>query len=373
MRILLVTDDLHPGGIARHVTTLANGLFERGHSVAVAATDGPFRRHLRHGVGIRALSLFNPDTFSKRYTGLLPSLGVLDAELRAERYDIVHSHHRLSDLIARLASRRAGTCHVSTCHSLFTSLKMLSWFGDETITGSDAVRSALVEQFRKDPGHVHKIHLGIRPLERLSPVNATACRKRIGAGTRQVIASVGRLEKLKDRTTLLKAIHILQQNRKSGDALFVIVGDGPERPVLVRTIRQLHIEPSVVLLDSSTNVADIFNVADFGVLSSLREGGTVYVNLEAASLEKPHIATNVGGIPEFIEDRVTGMLVPPRSPERLADAIASLIRNPAEVRRLGRNAYERYIERHGYDRFIDETIAVYEKALQEKSRTTGAT
>jgi glycosyltransferase involved in cell wall biosynthesis len=326
------------------------------------------RNRLRAEIFFRGLSLFKPETFTKNYFGLLQSLRASNTEIRRHSIDIIHSHHRLSDLVARIAARRLNTCHVSTCHSLFTTLKMFSWFGDETITGSDAVRSVLIRDFGKDPSRVHRIHLGIKPLEHLSDNAVAIFRKRIGAAGRRIIASVGRLEKLKDRMTLLQAISILRHNQLPDDFLFVIVGDGPERSMLLSTIRELAIESSVLMLDSSTNVADIFNVAEFCVISSLREGGTLYVNLEAASLEKPHVATNVGGIPEFVEDRVTGLLVPPRSPEKLAEALALLIRNPEEVLRLGHNAFLRYTAHHGYERFIDETIGVYEKALSEKSR-----
>ncbi len=117
------------------------------------------------------------------------------------------------------------------------------------------------------------------------------------------------------------------------------------------------------MLDSSTNVVDIFNAAEFCVISSVREGGTLYVNLEAASLEKPHIATSVGGIPEFVIDHKTGLLVPPESPEKLAKAIAFLLNNPNEVKRLGHHALLQYKEHHGYDRFIDETERVYRDVL----------
>ena len=69
-----------------------------------------------------------------------------------------------------------------------------------------------------------------------------------------------------------------------------------------------------------SNAEALFNIADFMVLSSRREG-LPYVLLEAASIGKPHIATDVGGVAEFITDGESGVIVPPGDPEKLADAI----------------------------------------------------
>jgi glycosyltransferase involved in cell wall biosynthesis len=364
VRILLLTDEMIPGGIARHVTDLANGLSERGHHIVVAATDGPMRKRLRTEVQYLSLSVLKTGTTTKHYSGILSSFRELRRCVRTDRMEIIHSHKRLSDFIGRIVARRMHVRHVSTCHGVFDTLKPVSWFGEETITSSDAVHDILTRDFGKDPSRVRTIHLGIKPLARQTPAEVKKCKELIGASGKRIIASIGRLEKSKDRLTLLRAISILRGNRLLDDVRFVIVGDGPERAVLELAIHDLDVESLVLLLDSSTNVDDIFNAAEFCILSSVREGGTLYVNLEAASLGKPHIATNVGGIPEFVVDHVTGLLVPPKSPEKLAEAIVFLINNPREVERLGHNAFLRFTEYHGYDRFIDETLSVYDKVLK---------
>ncbi len=91
-----------------------------------------------------------------------------------------------------------------------------------------------------------------------------------------------------------------------------------------------------------------------------------YVILEASSVGKPHIATRVGGVPEFVIIKETGILVQPQNPAELADAIIYLLDHPNEVNQLGANAKERYERLHTYERFISETIKVYDNIVNNK-------
>jgi glycosyltransferase involved in cell wall biosynthesis len=91
--------------------------------------------------------------------------------------------------------------------------------------------------------------------------------------------------------------------------------------------------------------------------------------LEAASLSKPHVATNVGGVGEFVLNGETGLLVPPGEPRELAAAIGHLLDNHDDVRRLGLNAKRRFEEYHSYDQFIENTVSFYRLALQDAMKS----
>ena len=118
MRILLLTDEMLPGGIARHVTDLANGLSERGHSIVVAATDGPMQERLRSDVQFLSLSILKTGNAGKNYLRILSSIRKIERCVRANGIEMVHSHNRLSDVIGRIAAKWAHVRHVSTCHSM---------------------------------------------------------------------------------------------------------------------------------------------------------------------------------------------------------------------------------------------------------------
>jgi glycosyltransferase involved in cell wall biosynthesis len=143
----------------------------------------------------------------------------------------------------------------------------------------------------------------------------------------------------------------------------MLVGDGNLKSAVIRLAEQLQVHHRIKFLEGGYDIESIFNIADFCVLSSIRDGGTLYVNLEAASLSKPHIATNVGGIPEFIIHEKTGLLVEPQEPEHLAEEMKRFLADPAFVNRLGFNANKLFCERHSYDQFINETVDVYKQML----------
>jgi len=357
--ILLLTDGMDPGGVERHVADLANGLLERGYAPVIGATAGPFCSRLRKEVKFLDLGLVEAGSGLKRPSGFIRSFGTLVSEIRREGIVLVHSHKRYSDILARGVSRLTGIPHVSTCHNQFSTRKLFSLFGDTTIACSDAIARMLVNDFRKDPATVRRIYYGIAPFAELSERKKKEIRELLSIPPRScVVASVGQFIPSKDRRTLVEAINILKGRRAIDQTLFFLLGDGTEKREMMDLAVRLELGRNVRFLGALADVEALFNVADFMVLSSVREG-LPYVLLEAASIGKAHIATDVGGVAEFILNGKTGVLVPPKDPPALADAIARLLADRDEVLRLGAAARIRYDELFTMDRFVDETVNIY--------------
>ncbi|HTR80095.1 MAG TPA: glycosyltransferase family 4 protein [Bacteroidota bacterium] len=358
-KILLLTDEMDPGGVARHVADLANGLEERGIRSIVAATDGPFRSRLHDQIPFVNLSLYTPGSGRKSLRGLLSAYSVLKKIIVSEKLSLVHSHKRYTDALGRVLARRTQIPHISTCHNFFTSLRYGSVFGDFTIACGKAVGDTLVERFGKSREKVRPINYGILPLRKYEENERGLVLKELGTPAKStIVASVGQLFASKDRATLLRAIGILKKQGRIEHVVFVILGDGGEEGMLKALVRSEEIEDHILFLKGTYNVEALFNVSDFMVLSSIREG-LPYTILEAASLAKPHIATEVGSVPEFILNGETGILVPPKNPAKLAAAIARLLERPDLAKELGKNAHEKFLNEYSYDRFIDQTIEVY--------------
>ena len=357
--ILLLTDEMNPGGVARHVVDLANGLVERGFQPIVAATDGPFRARLDEQIAFVNLPILARDGTHKSLIGFLASYRILNEVVRREKVTIIHSHKRYTDLLGRIVARRMSLSHISTCHNIFSSLKHVSFFGDTTIACSKVVQEMLIRDFGKKMQDVIQIYYGILPFREFNKKEKNQVFKAlsISAGTK-IIASVGQLIESKDRVTLVRAIGILRKRGEIDNVLFAILGDGEQKTMLEELVRNEAVHDHVMFLQGTSNVEALFNVADFMVLSSIREG-LPYVILEAASIGKPHIATNVGGVSEFVIHGETGVLVPPNDPEKLADAIKDLLDNPEKVDLLGTSAREKFLQQFTYDKFIDRTGEVY--------------
>src|SRR4030095_10878041 len=121
--------------------------------------------------------------------------------------------------------------------------------------------------------------------------------------------------------------------REEPDARFVILGEGPLRSTLTHQIKTLRLEKHVVLPGFRNDVLSCIKGFDLFVMSSETEGlGTSL--LDAMASGKATIGTDVGGIPEAIEDRVTGNVVPANDPASLARAIVRLLKDQALAQRM---------------------------------------
>jgi glycosyltransferase involved in cell wall biosynthesis len=107
-------------------------------------------------------------------------------------------------------------------------------------------------------------------------------------------------------------------------------------------------------------LAEQYRQADVFVMPSFYETFCISC-LEAMAFGLPVVATRAGGLPEVVEDGVTGILVPPGAPQELADAVEYLWRNPDLRRRMGEAGRERVLDRFTADRVAQETLRIYER------------
>ena len=150
--------------------------------------------------------------------------------------------------------------------------------------------------------------------------------------------------------------------RQVPDARFVIAGEGELRPQLERLIKERHLEKHVLLAGFRPDVLSLHKSFDVFVLSSTTEGlGTSL--LDAMACAKPIVATSAGGIPEVVEDGVTGTLVAPRDHEALARAIVTLLKDDGLRQQYGAAGLARVRERYSAERMVQNTLHVYERVV----------
>lgn len=149
------------------------------------------------------------------------------------------------------------------------------------------------------------------------------------------------------------------------DARLVILGQGELHDALNKQVRQHGLERHVLLPGFRTDVLSLMKTADLFVMSSTTEGlGTSL--LDAMACARPIVATSTGGIPEVVIHEETGLLVPPRDADSLADALVTLLRDEPRARLYGAAGYERVHRRFSVEHMVRETVAVYEQMLSTR-------
>jgi glycosyltransferase involved in cell wall biosynthesis len=178
-----------------------------------------------------------------------------------------------------------------------------------------------------------------------------------------IVGNVAALVPHKGQRHLVEAAAIVV--RQIPDARFVIAGEGELRGALERQIRDRHLEKHVMLLGFRPDVLSLHKIFDVFVMSSVTEGlGTSL--LDAMACGKPVVATMAGGIPEVVEDGLTGLLVPTRDPEAMARAIVRLLNDAGLRRQMGEAAVLRARERFSVERMVLDTLRVYQRVAMHE-------
>jgi glycosyltransferase involved in cell wall biosynthesis len=143
-----------------------------------------------------------------------------------------------------------------------------------------------------------------------------------------------------------------------------LVGDGELRPVVERAVSEKKLQEKVFFLGIRDNISNILAKCDLFVLSSDYEGVPLTV-LEAMVAGKPVVSTRVGGVPELVEDGVMGLLVPPRDPQALSQAILRLAKDHDLCRRMGQAGQRKALERFDISRTAQGYETLYLKLLKK--------
>jgi glycosyltransferase involved in cell wall biosynthesis len=177
----------------------------------------------------------------------------------------------------------------------------------------------------------------------------------------QIVGVVARLEPEKGHPTLLEAWPAVI--RSVPDVYLLIVGEGSRRDALEAQARELRIAHRVVFTGRRDDVPAVTAALDVAVLPSYREAQGLTI-LEAMALSRPVVASNVGGIPEMIEDGVTGLLVPPHDPAALAAAIVRLLTDHPFADTLGRAGHDLVHERFCIELMVAAVEDIYEEGAR---------
>jgi glycosyltransferase involved in cell wall biosynthesis len=341
MRVLLCHQPID-GGVGRHICDLAGGLAEAGHQVTLCSPAPP--------AGVAGEVAHVPLDLRRAASPRadLSALARLAAILRELRPQVVHAHSSKAGAVTRLA--RFADPRVPVLYSPHG----YAFAGHFTRSGERAAyrwieralaplatrvvcvceaEARLARAVGAD-GRVAVIYNGIAP----APQGPADPRLLELARRGPVIGALTLLRPGKGLETLIAAAPSLLERHPG--AQLAIVGDGPDLDALSNQARALGVAGAVTFLGPSRDPLGVLRGMDVFVHPSWAESFP-YVILEAMSLARPIVASDVGGIPEALVQGHSGLLTPARDERALARALAELLDDPARARSLGEEALRR--------------------------------
>ena len=301
--------------------------------------------------------------------------------LRHNPYHIVHTHNSKAGFLGRLAAKLAGipvivhTVHGFAFHDeepswrqwLFRTLERLAsrWCDKMIFISQPLIDWGLRERVTSEKKTV-KIYSGIE-LDRFSPVSEEVkegIRKKWGiARDDAVIGIVSKLWEGKGHLTLIEAFKKIKSEIQN--ARLVIVGEGYLYDHLVKYVDNLGLKEAVLFTGFQSDVSEIIASFDVAVLPSFFEGmGRVL--LEAMAMEKPVVASRVGGIPDLVEHGVNGFLVTPGDVDELAESLIKTLGDKELAEKMGKEGRKMISEKYSADHMVGSIERLYRDLLAMK-------
>jgi glycosyltransferase involved in cell wall biosynthesis len=366
------------GGMKAHVLQLAAGLGAYGFECHIACPGEAdiVQPALAAGVEVKPVPIVGP---LRPLRDLEAVLVVMDI-VRHGRYEIVHSHGAKAGLIGRLGAMLGGCrLRVVTIHndviggSLGPRMRTAysaaeRWLARHTariIAVSDALRDQALEALELDASAVVTVHNGLDISQYGALADPGPARERLGVPRGALVfGTVARFAPQKALDVLVAAaVPVLERIE---NAWLVVAGDGPLLDAVRRQASLSSVADRIVFPGYITDVPGLLAALDVFVSSSSSEGmGIAIVEAMAAGL--PVVATAVGGVPEVVVDRETGLLVAAGDTGALGDAMARL-GNDASLRiSCGEAGRRRAVAEFGEDAMLERTAEIYREVLCSRS------
>lgn len=344
-------------GGQNQVLLTVNGLRSMGYRAAlVAHPDGELRKRAAEGLDLIPLAPRTEMDFTAAWR--------LGRVIKRLQPDVIHAHDPHGVAMAALAlsmnTSPGGPALVASRRVDFhlKGNSLSRWKNRQVdcfICASEAIRQMVIGD-GIPAERVVTVHEGI-DVERVVATPAVNVHEALWLPHHApLVGNVAALVPHKGQRYLIEAAHLVMKDIP--DTRFVIFGEGELREHLEHLVHEHHLEKHVLLPGFRTDILGCIKGLDLFAMSSVTEGlGTSL--LDAMACARPIVATNTGGIPEVVEDGVTGMLVPPRDSAALARVIVQLLSDSDHRRQLAMAGFDRVRERFTVERMVAETMAVY--------------
>lgn len=359
LRVAYVVPDLGIGGAERHVVTLMSRLDRERFAPSVICLG-------REGELFPALTESDVPAVALGHgrRDALACLLDLVRTLRRTSPDIVLVRGYNAEVLGRIAAVLARVPHVIVWVHNCGDLEPRGWVRRVCDAVLEPVTSAyfgvayaqlpyLIDELHHPSNKVSIIHNGV-DVEQFDDVDGGVARAGLGLGELDLVVGIlAALRPEKDHETFLRSA-VLVSNRLPR-ARFLIVGGGPRLPELKALAGELGVLDRVVFAGSRSDTPALLAAMDVFVLSSYTIECFPMALLEAMASSLPAVCTAVGGVPELVEEGVTGHLVPPRRPAELAERLLVLLSSDEQRKQFGAAARTRVETELSLDRSVRET------------------
>lgn len=357
LNILHVLSDTNVGGAGIHIATLGKFIDKQKFKLFLACPKGSkIIDIVKNDIEIIELEGQGDKSFE------VGTIRQIQKIIKKNKIDIVHTH---ASLAGRIAAKLAGTKIVYTRHTPSESMtqnglkrvinKYINIFlCDKVIAVSNFIENQLIESGIPSKKIV-KIYNGVNALEYES---LSSLKKKTSMGLK--LAQIARLEEEKGHKYAIEAISLIDKEKY--DVKLVIVGDGSKRDELESLAKRLQVEDRVTFTGYVKDVKDVVGECDIVILTSTNEALAIAL-LEGMAAGRPCIASKVGGVPEVVEDGINGILVKPRNPEAIMQAIIKLYEDPELYVKMGEQSLRIVKEKFDSTKLIKQVEEVYAELL----------
>jgi phosphatidyl-myo-inositol dimannoside synthase len=312
--------------------------------------------------------------------------------IKEEAIDITIYGYILYGVIGLMLSLLRGKKYGVSVHGMdvlkLTRFFLLRWLVKAILVRSDVVmvNSVYMKKMMIDlgvkPGRIEVVYPGVEEIYDRTGKDAELVQRHVLQG-KYVLMTLGRLVQRKGFDMVVRAMPAIR--KRIPDAVYLIVGGGPEREQLEKLVKEHGVEDCVIFagraadeeLPKYYNLCDVFVMPSRYIPSEGDVEGFGIVYMEASRSHKPVIGGNSGGVVEAVLDGETGIIVDPSSPDSVAEAVIRLYENPELAEKLADNGYHRAKHQfhyktitRGFDAFLSDVGGDGEKrALQSETKT----
>ncbi|WP_280768198.1 N-acetyl-alpha-D-glucosaminyl L-malate synthase BshA [Salipaludibacillus daqingensis] len=362
------------GGSGVVATELGKALAEKGHEVHFITSSLPFRLDdckaniFYHEVEVNQYSVFRYPPYDLALASKMADV------IKREGLDLLHVHYAIPHSISAYLAKEMVDRDVKIVTTLHgTDITVLGYdpslsdmirFGIDKSDAVTAVSDDLIKQTKELLGTEKKIETVYNFIDHrvYYPREVENLREQYGIGKdTKVISHVSNFRKVKRVEDVIKVFKKVQQEI---DAVLLLIGEGPELTVICDLVKQLGLTESVHFLGNQKRVAELLSMSDVKLLLSEKESFGLVI-LEAMACGVPVIGTNIGGIPEVIEDGENGYICELGDIDTIASRTLYLLSNPLLQKQMAESAKNRAVQTFHQDKIVSQYETIYESTLEK--------